>query len=135
MPDYDLTPADASTPLVRLYADALTRIPRGQTNEADAPPMAPGVSPTAVHDGVAAASVRFRGAWLGTEASTLADRLRTMLNDPTISEVELQAVDDSGTNIAAPYNGTYILGGESRVEQSTPTDDRAWVYEIRLNEA
>jgi len=135
MPNYDLAPADASTPLVRLYEETLTRIPRGQQNEAEAPPMAVGVSPTAVPDGVAAASVTLRGVWLGTEASTLADRLRTILDDPTISEIELQAVDDSGTDVAAPYNGTYVLGGESRVDQQTPTDDRVWTYEIRLNEA
>lgn len=134
MPDYDITPDGQPTPKIRLYENALARIPRDQQNEAEAPAMEVGVDPVSEPSGVAAASVTLRGIWLGTDASTLADRLRTILKDASITAVDVQAVDSSGTAVSSPLNGTYTLAGESRVEQPAPTDDRAWTYEIRLSE-
>lgn len=134
MPNYDITPEGSSTPKIRLYDNALTKVPRSQENAAESPTMAQSAPPKSEPDGLAAAGVRFRGVWLGTDASALAERLRTMLNDESVGKVDVQAVDGTGNGTQSPYNGTYTLDGESRVEQTTPATDSAWEYDIRLTE-
>ncbi|MEF8881980.1 MAG: hypothetical protein V5A34_05585 [Halapricum sp.] len=138
MTNYDLVPNDSSiNPGVRSYGDSLEPLPRrqthgtalerGQTFEA-------GVAPTNQADGLAPGEVRFRGRWLGADAAALADRLREIANDPGTTELSVQAVDESGTSVSDPVNGTYVIAEDIVVEQVVPGSDAAWRYDIRLAE-
>jgi len=137
MPNFDLTPSGGTT--VRLYERGFRDpVPRDQDrnvpqNAVDGGSPEQGVGPVRVAPGV----IQFRGVWIDdTDAETLALRLRdSLLNDPTVEDVDVQAVDSSGAAVSSPYNGAYRIGGETQVRQISPSVDSVWEYRIRLIES
>jgi len=137
MTNYDLVPADSSVnPGVRCYGDSLQPITRRQRHGTapDGDTFEPDVTPTTAADGLAPGQIAFTGQWLGSDAAALADRLRTIASDPDTTELSVQAVDDSGTDIDDPVNGTYVIAQEISVEQVVPGSDAAYSYDITLSE-
>ena len=138
MTDYDITPVESSTPHIRLYGNALEAVPRRQRSDVASMPMAPGVDPAAEGDGVAAATIEFRGVWINSadpsQVSELKSRLRTLVNDGSISDVNVQAVDSAGENAPSRLNGTYVLSDQSEFRDVTEADEYACRYTIKLTE-
>jgi hypothetical protein len=126
----DITPENASTPVVRLYDDSMDPISRGQTHNVETHATLEG-NPLADpgDEGLAPGEVVFDGRWFGADASTLADRLRTILDDVGITTVDVNGV--SGTS---EYDGSYRIAEESRVDRVVPQSDAAYRYRIKLIE-
>lgn len=139
MTNYDLVPADSSVnPGVRCYGDSLDPLSRAQGHDAVIESMLAGAEPTTASDGLEPADIRFRGRWLGSDAAALAQRLRAIADDPGTTQLSVQAVDETGSDIADPINGTYLIGGPETgaivVEQVVAGRDSAWEYDVPLIE-
>lgn len=137
MTNYDITPLGSSLPGVRLYGDSMQALPRPQSHPADAHAVQAGGPPSSGSDGVEPGRVTFEGTWLGIDASDLAGRLRDILNDTSVLRVDVQAVDDSGTDVTSPYNGEYRIATTQRdpeVAQTIPGNPLAWEYRLPLIE-
>jgi len=123
----DVTPANASTPKVRLYRDSMDAVDLAQQHNANPHETLPGFLPSSTTEGIAPVDVVFRGDWLGSEASILADRLETILNDPDIVKVDV-----AGENSSTRYDGTYRLAERPGDTQPAPQTDAVFNYELRL---
>jgi len=134
MTDYDLVPNDSALDGVRCYGDSLGPLTREQEHGAAIETFEPEVAPTTAADGLAPGQINFNGQWLGSEASALADRLRSIAADAGTTELTVQAVDSAGNNVADPVNGTYVIAEDISVEQVVPGKDVAYSYDITLSE-
>lgn len=136
MTNYDITPVGSSTPLVRLYGDSMQPVRRGQVHEAQPYAVQEGAPPGSVTTGLEPGITVFQGIWLGADASALGDRLRTLLNDPTVETVTVDAVDDAGTSISSPLDGDYRIAERNDATKADPADDAgvAWRYKLTLIE-
>ena len=137
--NYDLSPAGADSPVTRLHGDTLEQRPERRQSRPVTRHGLRGGDPTtgaaSEQTGVEPGVYRFVGWWVDPDtAETLADRLEMILNDPLVDRVELQAVDVDGNSVSSRYNGTYRLGGESRLTRLAPGKD-VWRFDIRLTEA
>jgi hypothetical protein len=131
----DVVPTSTPPPGVRLYGDSMEPIERRQTTQVERhETVVNGGAPTSDTESLGPGDVVFRGTWLGADASTLADRLRTILNDDTVFRVNVQARDQAGNSVGSRYNGTYRLADESVVRQSATGIAEAWEYRIILIE-
>jgi len=126
--DLDVTPADTSTPKIRLYRDSLDVIKRDQPHIANRKEVVSG-SPASDTEGIGPADIIFKGDWLGTDASTLADRLETILDDASIERVTV-----SGASNTTRYDGTYRLAERAGDTEEAPQTDTVFSYELRLIE-
>jgi len=128
--DLDITPAGDSTPRIRLYRDSLDATTREQPHQVQRHETQPGNPKESDTSGIGPADIVFRGDWLGTDASTLADRLESILDDD-----DVERVDVSGANNSTRYDGTYRLADRNvqDVQQAAQTD-AVFSYELRLIE-
>lgn len=133
--NYDVTPAGKTSPVVRLYGDSMEPIERAQKHVAERHAVIAGATPASDSNGLQPGEEGFRGFWFGSDAATLATRLRDkIIDDPDVERVDVQAVDDSGTNVSSPYNGTYRIADAATVGQPAPGTDTLWRYDLRLIE-
>lgn len=137
--NYDLSPAGDIVPVTRLHGETLAQQPERRQSRPVTRLGLRGGDPTSgaasEQTGVEPGVHRFVGWWIDPDtAETLADRLEAILNDASIDQVELQAVDADGNEVSSRYNGTYRLGGESRLTRLAPDVD-VWRFDIRLTEA
>jgi hypothetical protein len=136
MTNFDVVPDSGVNAGVRLYGDSMEPLPRRQTHEGERQAVIGGGTPTSGSDGLEPGAVTFRGTWLGTDASALAERLRAMADDPGTQTVTVQARDSTGSSVSSSYNGSYrILGdGAIKVKRTTAGSDLAYEYSIQLTE-
>jgi len=135
MPDYRLTPAGETSPTVTLYSESMKDIPRRQTHNIERHDTIKGAAPGSGSAGLNPGEIRFDGLWLGASAASIADTFRNdFVDDPTVTRLDVQAIDDSGTFISSRYNGTYRIAEETRVDKSVAHSDRNWRYRILLIE-
>lgn len=136
MTNYDITPNGSATPLVRLYDDSLDVIDRDQLQATEKHAVIEGGTPDSDTDGLEPGEIRFRGYWFGSDAETLAvDRLQNgIIDDSSVTQVDVQAVDDAGSNVTSPRNGIYRLTDQLSVRQVSPATPNAWEYDLRLIE-
>lgn len=137
MTHFDLTPAGARSPKVRLYDDSLEIGARTQQHATEAAHVQSGGSDDhkrSTRTGLDPGVLPLHGYFLGSDAETLADRLRTIIDDLDTERVDLQAVDDNGTNQASPHNGTYRLTDNQELTQPDSTTTLVWEYRLRLME-
>lgn len=134
MTNYDIHPLDSDLPGVRLYGDSLEPLTRNQTHVAERHSVIEGATPSSDSDGIQPGDVTFQGTWLGADAAALADRLREILDDPSVTRVQVDGVDESGTSVNTPYDGEYRIADQTAVEQTVPGRDEAWDYGITLIE-
>jgi hypothetical protein len=127
--DLDITPAGQATPQVRLYKDSLDAIDLSQPHNAQPQSTIEGAAPTASNAGIGPVDLILRGDWVGADASVLADRLESILNDQSV-----ERVDVAGANIATRYDGTYYLAESPGNVLPAPQTDLLFSYEIRLVE-
>ncbi|AFH22020.1 hypothetical protein OSG_eHP14_00200 [environmental Halophage eHP-14] len=125
--DLDVTPAGSSTPKIRLYRDSLDAVDLAQPHTAQRHESIPGNSPDSTTAGIGPVDVVFRGDWVGTGASTLADRLETILDDQSVEKVDVAGATDS-----TRYDGTYRLAEQPGDTQPAPQTDAVFSYELRL---
>lgn len=132
--NYDLVPNDSNVNAgVRCYGDSLEPLPHNQQRPADTVNVIEAGSPVTQSDGIGPPAVTFRGRWLGSKASDLADRLRTIANDPGTTELDVQGKDEQGNDVSTPYNHVHVIAGEITIEQVVPGNDAAWRYAIPLS--
>jgi hypothetical protein len=132
---YDLTPKNSSTPQVRLWTGALTALTRRQLENAathgalDGRPQFESIS-------LEPGELLLDGHWVGSDAETLAvDRLRDgILDDETVTQVNLQGKDSNGNDVTAPLNADYGILDESEVTQPQSAPDYLWQFRIKLAE-
>jgi len=123
----DVTPANATTPKIRLYRDSLDAVDLAQQHRTNPHETLPGSSPGSTTEGIGPADVVFRGDWVGSDASILADRLETILGDQ-----DVERVDVAGENTTTRYDGTYRLAEQPGDTQPAPQTDAVFSYELRL---
>ena len=128
MTDYDVNAVGKTLDTVRLYGDSLDPIRRGQRHQTVRHDVIDGATPSSDSNGLEPGEIRLAGRWVGADAATLADRLRTILNDPDITEVDVTTVTGS-----SEIDGRYRLTDEEVVERLTDSD-AAWRYELTLIE-
>lgn len=129
MTNYDIVPVNSSLSGVRLYGDSMDPIARGQTRVAERHPVIQGGTPASDSDGLEPGEISLSGTWLGSDATTLADRLRSIFDDPDVDLVDVDAVGET-----SDIDGRYRLADESLVEQVVPGDDTAYRYQLTLIE-
>ena len=139
MPDYRLSVSDSSLDDVRIPSHSLKRIPRRQDHPTDAHAVKAGGPTASGSDGVEPGRVVWTGEWLGTTAAEQAARMRTILDDTSVTTITLQAIDGSDSAIADPYNGDYrIAGGDEsqtpEIGKTAPDSDLHWEFKLPLIE-
>lgn len=134
MTNYDLTPVGSDKDGVRLYGDSMEPIVRGQKHAVTRHAPQLGGTPSSDFEGLEPGEIGIRGTWAGSDASDLADRLRSIVNDESITDVELQAVDDDGTDVDSPHDGTYRIADNAEVTQPVAGRDEVWEYTLTLTE-
>lgn len=135
MPHFTITPAGSSSPTVVLYEDSLEIEARTQRHQVERHGVIEGGTPASDSDGLEPGVLPIHGFWLGTEAESIATRLiDDFLDDPSVERVDLQAVNDNGTNVSSPHNGTYRLSDDEEVRQRVGTEAECWEYRLRLTE-
>jgi len=127
--DLDITPVGESTPKVRVYRDSVDVIPREQPHEVQR--QATQVSNPSASDtsGINPADIVIQGDWVGSDASTLADRLESILDDDDVDRVDV-----SGANNTTRYDGEYRLAERVSNTEEAPQTDLVFSYEIGLIE-
>lgn len=123
----DITPANAASPQIRLYRDSLDAIDLRQRHSATRHETLTGSNPGSDTDGIGPVDVIFRGDWVGSDASTLADRLESILDDQSVEKVDV-----AGQNNSTRYDGTYRLAESPGDTQPVPQTDAIFQYELRL---
>lgn len=134
MTNYDVTPVGSTLSPVRLYGDSMELVPRSQPHNSERHAVIAAGGTASDSAGIEPGDVLFRGTWLGSDAGALADRWRAILDDTSIEEVDVQAVDNSGADVTSSYNGRYRLAEEQTLEQIIPGDESAYRYQINLLE-
>lgn len=125
--DLDVTPAGASTPKIRLYRDSLDAVDLTQPHDAERHETIAGADPASDTKGIGPVDLVLRGEWVGTDASTLADRLESILDDQSV-----ERVDVAGASKSTRYDGTYRLAEQPGDAQPAPQTDLLFSYELRL---
>jgi len=126
----DITPDGDSTPKVRLYEDSMDVTTRGQQHQVQKHAVLEGSNlPEPGDEGLQPGEIQFSGRWFGTDASTLADRLETILDDTSVTKVNVAAASGSSR-----YDGTYRLADRSETTKVLQNDDRVYRYTIILIE-
>lgn len=129
MTNYDILPVNSALSGVRLYGDSMDPIARGQTRVAERHRVIQGGTPQSDSDGLGPGEISLAGTWLGADAAALADRLRSIIDNPDIDLVDVDAVGET-----ADIDGRYRLADESLVEQVVPGDDTAYRFQLTLIE-
>jgi len=132
---YALSPEGQSDGVV-LYHDSLHPPRRVQSAGSERHGTIEGATPAADPSGLEPGTLLFEGYWLGADAGDIADKLRSLFfDDPSTTEVSVQALDGSGSEVSSPYNGTYLLAdipnGQQTLEESAIN---VWHYWIPLIE-
>jgi len=132
--NYTLTPADDIVPEQTLYGDSLDAITRSQTRDIERLSVR-GADPVSENTGIQPGTLTLRGYYLGSKAADRATALRdNFISAPSIDKIDLQAVDESGSDVANPFNGTYRLADEATVQQRVAFSDAIWSYTLPLVE-
>jgi hypothetical protein len=131
---YLMTPAGESSPYsaaVLLYLNSLAPPSREQAHDTAASATLNDTG-TADVKGPEPARVRLDGRFKGTDAETMADRLRdNFIADPEVTEIDLQRKDGSGNDVPDEFNGRYAFDAEaSTVRPAHP--QRRTLYEYRV---
>lgn len=125
----DITPDGDSTPKIRLYRDSLDAVDLTQPHVAQRHETLPGSDSDSDTTGIGPVDVVFRGDWVGSDASTLADRLESILDDDSVEKVSV-----SGENNTTRYDGTYRIAEQPGNVQPAPQTDNLFTYELFLIE-
>lgn len=134
MTNYRTTPAGESSPTVTFYGDSMNNLPRQQATNVERHDAIAGSNPGADQAGLEPGQIRFEGYWFGANAEDIATTFRDgFLDDPAVERVDVEA-RDGGQFASSPFNGTYQIAEESRVDQVDPQSRRNWQYRIVLIE-
>lgn len=125
----DITPDGDSTPKIRLYRDSLDAVDLSQPHATQRHEPLPGAGPSSNTTGIGPVDVIFRGDWVGSDASTLADRLESILSDNAVEKVSV-----AGQNNTTRYDGTYRLADSLGDTQPAPQTENLFSYELFLIE-
>lgn len=129
-----MRPAGQTSPIVTFYSSSLDKLDRNQVNVAEKHAVVEGGDPKSDASGLEPGEILFHGFWLGTSAEQMAGRLRDeFIDDPTVTRVEIQAGDDTGS-VSSPYNGTYVIAEPARITQPVSDEPELWEYRLQLIE-